>query len=156
MSAQTFEALLREFGGKIGLPELRPDERGYCALSFDDLDAHLQYAGERDELVVFTRLGVLDDEDRAGIYERMLEANLFWGGTNGGTLGVEPDSGMVFLMMKADLCALDGAAFDDLLERFIAAGERWRQEVAAFAGEGETPPTGEEAPASLPDGLIRG
>jgi Tir chaperone protein (CesT) family len=151
MSAEGFNALLSEFGRKIGLPKLRADESGYCALSFDDVDAHLQYEGEQDEVVVFTRLGTVDLDDPTETYARLLGGNLFWEGTGGATLAVEPETGMVFLQAKAAVRSLDGAGFGSLLERFIVAAERWRKEIVPDAGA-----VGEAVPLPGTDSFVRG
>jgi hypothetical protein len=146
---QAFQELLTSLGQSIGLPELAPDEGGYCALSFDDLMVHLQHDPEQDELLVFARLGEIDDDEPAQLYARMLAANLFWQGTGGATLGLQPEDGMVFLCRKTPLRALDDAAFQQLLEQFVNTADSWRGEVARFVSDDVT----EQALANaLPDG----
>jgi hypothetical protein len=143
-----FRDLLASFGASLGLPELAPDDEGYCALRFDDLEVHLQYEPEEDELLVFTRLGEIDDDEPAELYGRMLAANLFWQGTGGATLGVQPEDGMVFLSRKVAMRALDDAKFRQLLEQFVNTGDDWRREVESFVSDQVT----EQAKASaLPD-----
>src|SRR5689334_23098988 len=97
MSLAAFQALVSEFGVKIGVPEITADEEGYVALTFDDLTVHLQHDPEADEVVVFTRLGEVEEDRAETIYGWLLGANLFWQGAKGGTFSVEPGTGMVFL-----------------------------------------------------------
>ena len=92
-------------GGRLGAPDMAADDEGYIGLTFDGVETHLQYDTERDEVVAFTRLLEVDVERAAEIYGMLLGANMFWQGTNGATLSVEPDSGMAFL---ADRRSLEG------------------------------------------------
>ncbi len=78
------------FGQSIGLAEATPDADGYCAMSFDELVVHFQY--DADDVVIFSRLGEVDEDRVEGIYGMLLAANMFWQGTKGGTISVEPDS----------------------------------------------------------------
>lgn len=145
---QAFQSLLASLGQSIGLPDLAPDDEGYCALSFDDLMVHLQYDPAQDELLAFARLGEIDDDEPAELYARMLAANLFWQGTGGATLGVQPEDGMVFLCRKTPLGPLDDGGFQQLLEQFVNTADSWRGEVARFVSDDVT---GDALANALPD-----
>src|SRR5262245_8760184 len=121
MSMESYRGLLADFGRSIGLAELAPDADGYCALSFDDLPVHLQYEPDDDEVLAFTRLGRIQDPHHAGLLERLMEANLFWAGTGGATLGLQPEDASVFLMQRRPLAVLDCPRLVALLEKFVTA-----------------------------------
>jgi aminopeptidase N len=61
MSLETFQALVKEFGDRIRVPDLEADAEGYVALTFDDLTLHLQHDSDEDEAAAFSRLGEIDD-----------------------------------------------------------------------------------------------
>jgi Tir chaperone family protein CesT len=152
MSIEMMNGLLRDFGAGIGLPDLAPDDQGYCCLMIGEaITLSLQYEPEEEELAMFARIGHVDDDQRGEACEMLLAGNLFWAETKGGTLAFEPASGSVFLMMKDRIQALDGPRFNTLLTRFVEAAEEWRQRLRALGGEAALAPPAAEAPARLGD-----
>jgi len=141
MSIETVNEFLAELGQTVGLPELRLDEDGYCCLSFDALETHLQHDGDRDALVVFARLGALAEEVASEAYELLLSANLFWAGTNGATLSVEPADRLVYLAASTPLAGLEYPDFEAWLGGFVAAADRWTENVAKLNSGEEAAPT---------------
>lgn len=133
MSMETYRAMLKRFGASIELADLAPDDEGYCCLSFDELTTHLQYDAEADEVLLFIRLGEIDDDEPTMLYEAMLAANLFWQGTGGATLALQPEDGMVYLNISRPMRVLDVRGFEKLLERFIEAAEHWQEQIEAGA-----------------------
>ena len=60
----------------IKLPGLKPDEDGYCCLSFDDkITVHIQLDKETENLTFFAELGRVNETRKAEIFGRLLEAN---------------------------------------------------------------------------------
>ncbi len=145
MSLDVMRSLLRDFGAGIGLADLAPDDQGYCCLQFGEhVKVSLQYEPEGQDIVVFARLGAIEPEDRALAHEMMLAGNFFWGQTKGGTLAIDPSEGVVFLLMKEKLRALDLPGFEALLERFVAVAEAWQSRLQVLTtragGEPAAPP----------------
>src|SRR3954469_9913973 len=95
MSMASYAELLQSFGKSIGLPGAAPDADGYCAMSFDDLVVHFQY--DEDELTIFSQIGEVDEDRTEGIYGMLLAANMFWQGSKGTTISVDPDTRHVFI-----------------------------------------------------------
>lgn len=159
MSADRFKALVAEFGATLGLGDIAPDEDGYGAIEIDGLAVHLQYDDERDEVVIFARLGQAEPDRLEEIYTELLAANLFWQGTRGATLSIEPEDGIVFIADRLALERLDPEALGDWLGRFTDIAEHWRDFLArANAGEALAEPGDDTAPALASDpaqGFIR-
>ena len=119
-------AVLCQFGDKIGIQNLKLDEDDNCQLSIDErMLVNVQLDSERGELVLFTVLGQLTDANRLEICETLLEANLFWNGTDGATVGLDRADGLLFLCNKTPLDRLILEHFETLLERFINTTEDW-------------------------------
>lgn len=164
MALATFQSLVAEFGGRLGVPEIAADEEGYVALTFDAVEVHLQHDAEEDEVVVFTRLGEVEVDRAAEIYGMLLGANLFWQGTRGATFSLEPDLGVVFL---ADRRALDGLSVErlnDWLEGFLDTVGYWQKRLAVANAGGplvdpempvDDPPPPDDGGSSDPDFLLR-
>jgi hypothetical protein len=149
MSLDLFKSHLDAFGRSIRLSGLEPDEEGYVAIGFDDLIVHLQLEAGSDRLVAFARLGTIEDERRETILAVLLGANLFWQGTQGATLAVEPDSDMVFIQTNAVLRGLDEPGFETWLGDFLDIADHWTRRLAALnAGE---PVDEDEAPPPAGD-----
>lgn len=160
MSLAQFQGVISEFGGRLGAPDMAADDEGYIGLTFDGVETHLQYDSDQDDVVVFTRLAEVDAERAAEIYGMLLGANMFWQGTNGATLSVEPDSGMAFLAERRPLAGLTVEALNDWLEPFLATAEMWRKRIAEANGGGplvdvDLPDDGGQPPSG-PNPMIRG
>lgn len=125
MSLEGFAGLIENFGRSIGLEGAAPDAEGYCAMSFDELVVHFQHDGDDDSLTLFSRIGVADEDRLEGIYAMLLGANLFWQGTKGATLSVEPDTNLVFIADRRAVAHLSDGGFRDWLGGFIAIAEHW-------------------------------
>ena len=136
MSLDIMRGLLRDLGASIGLPELEPDNDGYCCLRIGEhVTVSLQYEPEGQELALFAKLCRIPPQFRFEAYETMLAGNLFWAQTKGGTLAVEPSEGVVFLLMKEKLQAMDFPRFNALLEGFVEAAESWQRRLEALSDE---------------------
>lgn len=154
MSLATFQALVSEFGGRIGVPEMAADDEGYIALSFDDTELHLQHEAETGEIVAFTRLGEVEIERAAEIYGMLLGANLFWQGTNGATFSLEPDLGVVFLADRKADGGMTPERLNDWLEGFLNTTIYWKKRLAAANAGGPLvdPEIPTDAPSPPDDG----
>ena len=129
MSMASFAELLKSFGKSIGLADAAPDGDGYCAMSFDDLVVHFQYDADADELTIFSQIGEVDEDRTEGIYGMLLAANLFWQGSKGATISADPDTRHVFVADRRPVGALNGAAFQGWLGKFIDTAEHWRKRL---------------------------
>ena len=127
MSMESYAGLLLSFGKSIGLPGAAPDADGYCAMSFDDLVVHFQY--DEDELTIFSQIGEVDEDRTEGIYGMLLAANMFWQGSKGTTISVDPDTRHVFIADRRAVGVLNDAAFQGWLGKFIDIAEHWRKRL---------------------------
>lgn len=148
MALEDYQKIIAAFGQSIGLQDAAPDEEGYCAMSFDDLVVHLQYTADDDQLTLYTRLGEVDEDRVEGIYGMLLAANMFWQGTQGATLSVEPDLRIVFLADKQTVGSLSDSSFSEWLALYVRVAEYWQQrlktanEGGPLVDEDDVPPAG--------------
>ncbi|MBS0643373.1 MAG: type III secretion system chaperone [Acetobacteraceae bacterium] len=149
MSIDAVRSVLRDLGAGIGLPELAPDDDGYCCLKIgEQITVSMQYESEEQNLVLFARLCAIDPVFREEAYEMLLAGNLFWAQTGGATLAVEPAGGEVMLQAKESTAALDLPRFNRMLQSFVDTGEAWIARLKPFAA---TPSeTAEEPEYRLP------
>ncbi len=140
MSLELANQLLADLGKTIGINDLVLDADGYCCLRFDDLEYHLQYNSDSESLVVFSRIGVLQEDNQAEGLALMMSANLFWSGTNGATLACQPGDNLVFLQNKTRVQGLDYQQFEQWLTEFVGTAEGWVKRIDQV-NEGTTPQT---------------
>lgn len=133
MSEVDYKKLITELGKNIGLDELKPDEDLYCCLGFDDkITVHFQYNQESETLMLFSQLGIIDEDKLAGVYPKLMKANVFWQGTGGSTLGVDDENNEVILSYQVALSLLDFTKFQELLEGFVNTAELWIDTIVAI------------------------
>lgn len=126
MSLDLLKSLVQELGQVIQLPDLAPDEDGYCCLSFDEkITVHIQLDKDTNNLTFFTEVGKVEDVHKLYVYEQLLEANVFWLGTHGATLGVNTSTMMANLGYQEPIQNLDFQRFQQLLEGFVNTAESW-------------------------------
>lgn len=159
MSLAHFQGLVRDFGAKVGMPEMAADDEGYIAISFDDRTIHLQHDSDEDRVVVFTKVGEAEVDRLVEIYSMLLAANMFWQGTNGATFSVEPDTGTIFLADRKLATTLNAGSLNDWLEGFINITEYWSKklELANSGGPiGDGPPPESDGPPPASRFILRG
>lgn len=127
MSLELANNIIAEFGRNVGIEGLALDEQGYCCLRFDSLDTHFQYDASTESLVLFTRVGVLEEESLTEGLADMMSANLFWGGTRGATLAYQPGDNFVFLQAKTLVQGIDFRQFEHWISEFVASAEYWEK-----------------------------
>jgi hypothetical protein len=123
--------LLEELGQTIGLPDLRPDDSGYVCLLMEEAHAlQLQLNPHTGELTMFSSLGHLASEHRATVNDHLLSANLFWQGTAGATIGVDPEDHEVIIAQRLLVDRLESQAFVAAIEEFAKLCDGWRNYLA--------------------------
>lgn len=136
MSQHVYSGLIEQFCLSIGLRDARPDNEGYCAMTFDEIVVHLQYTADDDTLTMFSRLGNANESRAQAIYTMLLAANMFWQGAKGCTFSAEPDSRTVFIAIRSPLAKLNTATFHNWIGDFVDTAEQWTAHLAK-ANEGD-------------------
>ena len=99
---ERYALLLKELGEAVRIPDLAADETGYAGLDIDGMLVQLQLNPHTGIVTLFTQLGKVPDEHRAAVNERLLDANLFWQGTRGATIGADIESHEIVIGKEAD------------------------------------------------------
>ena len=135
---QIFRLLLRELGESMSLPKvLEPDKDDSCHVLFDEKVA-VEFRRDAGWLVLFSALGEFDTSDRPDLALALLEANLFWQGTAGATLGVS-NAGLVVMAHRMPLAGLDLPKLRDVLDRFLKVAEHWHRDLGLPAVASDAP-----------------
>jgi len=119
--------------------QLDPDRLAHTQeLELDGLSVGLAFEGEGGEadLVCFCDLGHPVPERAGEVFKDLLQANHFWLGTGGATLGMQPATGHVMLALRTPLAALHVEALAAMLKLFAEVASFWARHVQSDAGHG--------------------
>jgi hypothetical protein len=137
---QKLDEVLSAFGKEVGM-ELATEENGVCLLVFDKRTT-INLLGDpiTESLLVWSNLGPLPGEGSERVLRSLMQANLFWTGTGGATLGLMPEGGEVVLATRRPLATLDPEGLRSAIELMVEQAEALAPTVA-----------GHEAPAAETD-----
>jgi hypothetical protein len=129
MSQSPFARVLADFGSRLGLDGLAVDEQGAATLRVDDsFEFNLVESPDGQVVTAFVELGLLgEDLDDPDALRRILEANYFWKGTGGATLGLQPETGAAVLAERFAANTVTPELLESVLQRFIEFTERGLQ-----------------------------
>lgn len=123
--------LLANLGQNIGLPNLAFSDYNTCRLEVGEgLMVDIEHAAEAGLLHIYAVVGVLPEIGREKLYEKLLTANLFGGGTGGASLAVDVEERQILLCRSFPDELLEPTEFLHLLEGFLAAVKAWTEELA--------------------------
>lgn len=152
MSERTsLDAALGELGAELGIEGLAFDQAGLCRLGVDDLVLDLERDGTGSRLFLSSLVGELPATGREAAMARLLDANCYFKGTQGGTLGVAAGTDSVVLAYQAPAGGLGFPELRRTLENFVAAAEHARGLLEA--GQAEAAPAAMDMSAPF---MIRG
>ena len=127
---ERYALLLKELGEAVRIPDLAADETGYAGLDISGMLVHFQLNPHTGIVTVFTQLGKVPDEHRAAVNEWLLDANLFWQGTRGATIGADIENHEIVIEKQVDSAHLDGADLVAFVDSFQRTAEAWRGYLA--------------------------
>lgn len=135
-----FTALMRDFAQSIDLPALEPDEHGCYYMMFDDLIVVIQLEKAIQDRILFqSYVGILPSAYREQFYLRLLNANVLFTGTEGATLAVSAETGLISLQRSETLSSLDFPTLTRILESFVNQTEKWTELCALPGNAGDIP-----------------
>jgi len=133
MSREAYDALLAGLAQSVGLESLAADEEGFAMIQFDEkIGVSIQYLSDSQEVLLSAGLGEMPQEKEVelALLRKMAEANLFWGGTQGSTLGYDAPSRLVILAREIPLALCpDYSEFEGFLTQFVDTAEEWMDEI---------------------------
>lgn len=146
-----FREIMRQFGAKIGMSDLAPDETNACHLKVDDMS--VSFAEDPDSATIITWAEICEPPaDGSEVLNRVLMEAMFMGqGTAGSVFSIEPESGKIFLHRVDPAAALDLDSFCAMLEKFVNILESWRKTIADFRPAVEAAKRASESAAEQPD-----
>lgn len=121
---QKLDDLLMAFSRDLGTVPLRAEEDGVCLLVFDQrTDVYLLVDHASGDLLAWSNLGALPQDGAETVLRTLMQANLFWSGTGGGTLGLVAEADSIVLAMRRPVDGLGVEGLRDLIEAVVERAE---------------------------------
>jgi len=104
------EEILESLGLFLELDDLKFSEvDDTCILQLDDnTQVNITLNANNDTIILHHLMGTLPEENRSEVVEQLLEANLFWSGTNEATISMERNTGLVIIARALAIYASNG------------------------------------------------
>lgn len=141
--------LLADFGNALGLDGLALDDKGYCCLSFDELLVNIEAVGDSTLVLLYSSVGVLPADAAPEIYRSLLDANYFFQGTAGATVGLDLAAGTVVLTRVVDAATLQVLDWEGVIQGFVEAAESCARRLQ---GAASAAPQDQAWPQAAPQG----
>lgn len=135
-----------------GETPLEWDENNQCSLTFDDQLAVIITLDEVVEAIfLLWVLGEVpaDPALAANALQELLEANHEWRMTEGGTLALDPDTGVVTLCYRVDLPLDVPGVIQDIIAKLYNICGHWQRELELGYPEGAAGPAARSVRDSL-------
>ena len=125
-----YPALLRDFATHVGLDPGILVETQEVVMAGIAIGLAFEGDAHGGDLLYFADLGAPSPQRALPVYQALLEANHFWTGTSGATLGLQPGTGHVICCGSMAVVGASGADLAVRLDAFIGTLLFWQQYVA--------------------------
>lgn len=148
MSLDNFNNLITEFCKSVDLADPLLNDDGYYSFVLDgDQTIEIQYDFDSHMVSFFIKLGQITSTNRDEVIKDILDANVLWRGTGGGTLGLDSASGLLTLAYQESADHMPYSRFETLLGLLISNAENWMNRISTESyaqgnTEEHTPPSG--------------
>ncbi len=125
------QILIEELNRSLGLDWLKLDEQNRCSLNFEKkADVEIEYNPETNTLFLSSDLGTPESDDLAGLYARILAANLN-GEEAAPVLALDEETGSLIQFSTLYLFTLDSfSRFEAILESFVNTAVQWKEIIS--------------------------
>ncbi|HCJ11767.1 MAG TPA: hypothetical protein DHV51_01545, partial [Opitutae bacterium] len=95
----------------------------------------LQYNDAADLLLVHSCVGTVKPDVTSAVLMELLSANCYWQGTQGATLGIEKEGGLVILAYSIPMPMAQPNQFQDIIATFVEVAREWTLKIRELKGE---------------------
>ena len=129
--------LLAELGATLGIEGVELDDNGLCCLRIDsEILIYVEEVTERHAAILYSPVGVLPEEKKEALFERLLGAQLFGREIGEGcSFGLLDESGEILLNRVLSLDKLDGSGFYEAVNQMANWADYWTKRLGEDASE---------------------
>ncbi len=129
-------SFLDALGRELGI-EIEPSPAGSAQFVVDGHGILIQWAEARRAFVVYAEVGRLAGWRDGEVVKTLMAANFLLLGADGGTLSLDPSTGMVGLNYQIPVCGLTSEAFVRAIDGIVVEADEWRGTLARMCAEQE-------------------
>lgn len=122
-----YQTLLRDFAHHVGLDPAELAQTQEVVMGGVAIGLACEGDEDSGDLLYFADLGAPVPRRSAAVYKALLEANHFWVGTSGATLGLQPGTGRVVCCGSIALPGLTANGLAQVLDSLIDTLLFWKQ-----------------------------
>lgn len=126
MEKTAFEELIRQFGARVGLPEMKLDEVGLCRVVLDEtvnLDFELSSDGQM--LYIYSALPPIDQEIATELMKALISANYALHRSCNCRFAFDENANEFLLLETISGNQMDLETFDQILQNFARTATTW-------------------------------
>ena len=129
------DSLFTLLSSKLGEGSLDLDEQGNALFSLGEILFSAVLAEEAETLVLSALIGSLPTGPRRGeALRKLAQANFNWGGTDGGVIGLEEETDLIFLHRRFLLPLKRPTDFPGQVARQLTLARHWTGQLGETAG----------------------
>jgi hypothetical protein len=131
-SEQSFCELIVAAADLLSITMAAEDVAHSTTFHFDDMEVTLTLdtRGEDHAVIYSVEFGHVPPHKEVEFYREFLDANLFWAGTGGATIGVETATGEAVLCLRVSLAGLTAGQVAATAVEMIEMGMIWKGVLA--------------------------
>ena len=127
---QSVDKLILGLGSALDIGGLSLDDDALCLLEIDGGNfVEIEYREDTEKVVLTSEIGTIPDALQAAWFPRLLEANAFWVGTGGATLGVHQVTGKLIQCYQEPVRGMAIERFVGFFDAFVQSVQQWQQRI---------------------------
>ncbi len=131
-----YRRILATAAEQLGFAEVKPDPEGICTLQFEDTFVNLSCREESSQLSMVIPVAEVQGECPREVMELLLDAQLFFKDTRGGTFAFDKENGWVLLQLNLMVDAIDENMLYNAVENMLDVARRFAESVNAILAGG--------------------
>ncbi len=132
-----YRHILAAAAEQLGFENVKADEQGGCTLQFEDTFVSFSCQEESSQASLVIPVAEVTGECPREVLERLLDAQLFFKDTRGGTFSFDKTKGWVLLHLNLMADAIDESMLRNAIENMLDVARNFGEEIAELMAGGE-------------------
>ncbi len=126
METNVFEELIRQFGARVGLPEMKLDDAGLCRVVLDEtVNLDFELSSDAQTLYVYSSLPSIDFDVESELMKALLSGNYALHRTCNCRFAFDENANEFLLLETISGNGVSLEVFDQVLQNFARTATTW-------------------------------